>query len=85
MSQWDPQQRDREFRTIRSLTTGLVIGSVGATVILGYGIAWGDQQRVDQADEREAEQATTQSPSGSTPTKSSSTKPKKPKSKSGGS
>lgn len=90
MTQWSPEQRDKELRTIRSLTTGLVIGSVGATLVLCYGIAWGDQQRVDQADARDAAQNSNDSQSGgssTTPSKSSSSSSttKKPKSKSGGS
>lgn len=82
MSEWDPQKRDEEFQHIRKMTTGLAVVSVGATLVLGYGIAWGDQQRVDQADNRESAQSDEGSPA---PSPSSSTKAKKPKSKSGGS
>lgn len=90
MTQWSPEQRDQELRHIRSLTTGLIIGSLGVTVVLGYGIAWGDQQRVNQADARDAAANATDSQSGTSgstkPSKSSSSSSsKKPKSKSGGS
>lgn len=50
----DADHRDAELRDIRRLSTGLVVGAVGATVVLGVGIAWNDQQRVDQAQAREA-------------------------------
>ncbi len=52
-SEWDPQKRDEELRTITNVTRAVAVTAVGATVVLGVGIAWGDQQRVDQADNRQ--------------------------------
>lgn len=92
VTNWDPQRRDDELRSISGLTKGVVIGSVSATVVLGYGIALGDQQRANQADARAAQEeqpSTTPSTGAVTPPGSSPTpapaKSKSPKSKSGGS
>lgn len=91
MTQWDPQHRDEELRSIGGLTKGLTIGAVGATLLLGYAVAAGDQQRADQADARDAQdELSTQSggggltPPGEAPAPAP-TKTKSPKSKSGGS
>ncbi len=97
MSDWTPSERDDEVRRIRSLTRDVAIVAVGATVVMGVGIAWGDQQRIDQADGQDPSPtpassdapttAPTTAPSlqpGATPTPTP-TASKSPKSKSGGS
>lgn len=91
MSDWDPQRRDEELSTISGLTKAVAVGAVGATVVLGYGIAQGDQQRANQAATRDAqaEIPASSSSGGVTPPNGSPTpaptKSKSPKSKSGGS
>lgn len=85
MSDWTPSERDEEVRRIRSLTRDVAIVAVGATVVMGVGIAWGDQQRVDQSNNKE--QSPTPAPTlqpGATPTPTP-TATSNPKSKSGGS
>lgn len=54
MSDWDSASRDAELHHISTVTKGVVAVAVGGTVLLGAGIAWGDQQRVEQANNREA-------------------------------
>lgn len=95
MTNWEPERRDQELRHISNVTKGVAAFAVGGTVLLGVGIAWGDQQRVVQADNREAEQqaqptaeeqaqpTSTIQPPANKPTPAQSTS--KPKSKSGGS
>lgn len=85
VSDWNPAERDEELHHISNVTKGVAAVAVGGTVLLGFGVAWGDSQRVDQANNREAaqqEQGTTNTtiqPPASTPT------PNQPKSSTGGS
>lgn len=90
MSDWNPETRDAELHHISNLSKGIAVVAVGGTVLLGAGIAWGDQQRVTQANNREATQqqpadSTTISPPANTPTTSPTQQPSTSKSKSGGS
>ncbi|MCU0299141.1 MAG: hypothetical protein MUF33_11570 [Candidatus Nanopelagicales bacterium] len=88
-AQWDPEHRDEELHRITNLTRAVTATAVGATVLLGVGIAWGDQQRVDQADQRESTQTpapgSTIAPPTATPTAPTPATSKAPTSKSGGS
>lgn len=95
MSNWTPEERDQEIRHISGLSKSIAVVAVGGTVLLGAGIAWGDQQRIDQANKRattpqEQPSTTTIQPPTTTPTQAPT--PKAPssgsssgKSKSGGS
>lgn len=73
MSDWNPAERDEELHHISNVTKGVAAVAVGGTVLLGFGVAWGDSQRVDQANNREAATAdqtstdTTIQPPASTP------------------
>lgn len=87
-SEGDPQKRDQELRTITNVSRAVAVSAVGATVVLGVGIAWGDQQRVDQADNRQSTQTpapgSTVQPPASKPTATPAAT-QAPTSKSGGS
>lgn len=94
MTDWNPATRDEELRHISTVTKGIAAVAASGTVLLGVGIAWGDQQRVEQADARESE--TPPAPEASASPGATITAPKNaptpsaaptksPKSKSGGS
>lgn len=89
VSYWTPDERDQEIRHINNVTKGVAVAAVGGTILLGAGIAWGDQQRITQADNREAAQTTPSTPATIQPPKTNPTKApaggSSSKSKSGGS
>lgn len=89
---WSPERRDHELRRIGTLSTAIVVGSVGITAAFGAGIVWDDAQTAATADQGATESTQTPAPDASTPAVTppasapkATPAAKTPKSKSGGS